>query len=736
MKQSFRILALILLLVGPVMAGQSGRNTRTPRQPQPDDWEYPEWLDTLESARVTAIKEKMRNTTQTGLLRLDSKKLTAGYAVFGSPDIIKTLQLMPGVAAGNELMSGLYVHGGDGNDNLFLLDGVPLYNVSHFGGLFSSFNTDVVDNLDFYKSGFPARYGSRMSSVVDVETRPGDMQDYHGSFSLGLIDGRIQVEGPIWRDKTSFNLGVRRTWMDVITIPAIAYANRKNTDGETVSGNYAMSDMNARITHRFSPTSILNVNFYTGLDHLRSGLQQTVRSLDDFGNIHTGQDDMHLGVKWGSLTASVSHQYEYSRKLRSKALLYYSRSNSDTGYTFDLWSYGAGTDNHTTMDDTNLSYVKDLGFKYDFDWFPNNSHHVRFGTALQHHWYHSSRDYVSASLAGGVETSSNSDSELQDYRSFEPSLYIEDEIFLLYNLTVNAGLRFGMFTTSTPQTWPTIEPRVSMKWLLSPNISAKLSYTRMSQYAHLVAATYMDLPSNSWMPSTGTAGPMISDQVAGGIYTNLWPDFTFNLEGWYKTMDHLLAYNGSNSFVPPLTEWEKSFTDGSGKSYGMEVEATYDNGWLGLSAYYTLSWTLRNFDAFYYGWYLDRNDNRHKLNLVGSWHFLKYFDFFANWSWHTGNRITFPSHIVKENSDPDGIYVYDAPYNAKLPNYHRLDVGLSYTRQTRRENEWKVNLSVYNVYNHRNAVLAFLETGEDGNFHGMAYGLVPIIPTLTISFKF
>ena len=226
--------------------------------------------DTLDASRVQAVREKMRNTTQTGLMHIESKQLNSGVALFGTPDVIKKLQMMPGVAAGNELMSGLYVHGGDGNDNLFLLDGVPLYNITHFGGFFSSFNTDVIDNLDFYKSGFPARYGGRMSSVVDVETREGDMEKYHGSFSLGLIDGRIQLEGPIVKGKTSFNLGLRRSWMDVVTIPAIWYANSRNGEDETVGGGYAMWDINARLTHRFAPGNTLNLCFYTGSGDLRA----------------------------------------------------------------------------------------------------------------------------------------------------------------------------------------------------------------------------------------------------------------------------------------------------------------------------------------------------------------------------------------------------------------------------------------------------------------------------------
>lgn len=676
--------------------------------------------DTLDASRISALREKTRNTTQTGLMHIESKQLTSGIAVFGTPDVIKKLQLLPGVAAGNELMSGLYVHGGDGNDNLFLLDGVPLYNISHFGGLFSSFNTDIIDNLDFYKSGFPARYGGRMSSVVDVETREGNMQEYHGSASLGLIDGRVQVEGPIVKGKTSFNVGLRRTWMDVVTIPAIAYANRRNGEDQTVGGGYAMWDINARVTHRFSPGSVLNACFYTGADDLRASMERKDAS------------NMKLGVKWGSLTGSVSHFYAFSKKLKAKTALYYTQSTSDTGYNFAFLNEKDGTVTRATMDDNDVASVREVGLTSNWDWYPNQYNHVRYGLSAQYHWYHSGRAFSSASEDNGVPSQQSSDNVSQAYRAFEPAIYMEDEIFLRYNLTLNAGLRFALFATPG-KTYPSLEPRVAFKWLINNSISAKLSYTRMSQFAHLVSAVYMDLPSNSWMPSTANARPMVSDQVAGGIYTT-WGPFKFNLEGWYKTMNHMLVYNGSNTFVPPITEWEKSFTEGRGRSYGMEVEATYSKGPLTLTAYYTLSWSQRYFDAIYPGWYPDRNDNRHKVNLVASWHFAKRWEAFANWNYHSGNRITFPSHYIEV--DGKKRYLYDAPYNMQLPDYHRLDVGVDFTTVFRNGHSLKVNLSVYNTYNHLNASLAFLRTDKDGKFSGMAYGLIPIIPTFTVTYKF
>lgn len=694
---------------------------QTPVEPPPT---VVEREDTLQTSYVTAVKEKMRNTTQTGLMRLDGDKLRSSVAAFGTPDIIKSLQMLPGVAAGNELMSGLYVHGGDGNDNLFLLDGVPLYNVSHFGGFFSSFNTDVVDNLDFYKSGFPARYGGRLSSVVDVETSEGDMQAWHGGASIGLIDGRLHAEGPLWKDRTSVNFGLRRSWLDVITTPAIAYANRRNGDGTTARGGYAMWDFNGRITHKINDANKLNATIYWGKDRLRAGL------LEDTGSY------MDIGMRsiWGTLAGALSWESSYSSRLRGKLLLYYTRSDSDVGYTFEVGGTGPqGAASTMYFNDDNICAVHDGGLKYDFDWYPNSFHHVRFGASVSTHYYKNAREYEQRSSFPGTEPETSKGDDGDRYSSAEPAIYIEDEFFISYNFTLNAGLRASAFGTGL-KTWASVEPRAALKWMLNRNVCTKLSYTRMKQYAHLVSAMYIDLPTNSWMPSIPGAEPMVSDQFAGGIY--ITPGrFKFNVEGWYKTMDGILAYNGANAFYPPLVNWEKSFTSGKGESYGLELEASYASPRIDLSAYYTLSWSLREFEAYSMFTFPDRNDNRHKVNIVGTWRPGKHLSIFFNWNYHTGNRITLPSHVIQlEGGSTE--FLYQSPYNAKLPDYHRLDLGVDYCMSTAAGRKVNINLSIYNAYNHLNASFAMLETDRKGNYTGMAYGLVPIIPTLSIAYKF
>lgn len=288
--------------------------------------------DTLNESVITLQLDPKRNSTQTGLKRINNKDINSGFALFSTPDVIKTLQLLPGVSSGTELLSGFYVHGGDGSDNLFLLDGVPVFQVSHFLGLFSSFNSDVIESLDFYKSGFPARYGSKMSSVVDITTKDGNFEEYHGTFALGLIDGRFQLEGPIYKNKTSFNFGLRRTWTETLSIPVVATINKRNKP-DKMNLRYAFTDLNAKITHKFSEDNKLTANFYTGRDVFKYRDDYESLMLDDHNKYVTRREITDVSLSWGNTLGSLNWDYNINEKLSMSSRLYYSSSISHLGFS-------------------------------------------------------------------------------------------------------------------------------------------------------------------------------------------------------------------------------------------------------------------------------------------------------------------------------------------------------------------------------------------------------------------
>lgn len=715
--------------------------------------------DTLSASRVVSEVDRRDNFTQTGLTRIDGKKIRGGYAVFSTPDLIKVIQTLPGVATGTELLSGLYVHGGDGSDNLFLLDGVPIYQVSHFAGLFSSFNTDIVDNMDFYKSGFPARYGGRLSSVVDVRTRDGDFQEYHGSFSLGLIDGRISLGGPIIKGKTSFNVGLRRSWMDVVSVPTLYYINRRNArelnpgEAEKYNYHYAFDDFNLRLTHLFSSDSKLRFNFYSGHDGINLGSYEKDIYQTRYGDgplkTVTSEEDYGVDVNWGNMTASLDWEHKISDKLFSDLKVYYTRSRSNTSFNIK----DNGTSVSDTLSEVNICQLRDLAVTSNFDWYPSEKHHVRTGVQYIYHTFSPERSSYYSALEKGEygEYFKSTDKSTDFFSGHEGALFAEDEISISRLFRLNLGLR-GVAYASPGKIWTAVEPRAALKMQTGEKSSVKLSYSEMNQFNHLVAATYLDLPTNCWMPSTAKIRPSLSRQAAAGVYWD-WPSgMRLYVEGYYKTMEHLLEYGGQNALFPPLNAWESNFFEGRGRSYGAEFEWGYDLDKWSFAAYYTLSKTERLFEDLYFSWYPDRNDNRHKLNLSLNWRPSKKFELYAMWNYHSGNHVTVASHVVAERHDwqyydwetqklVEGYYYdtmdfYSRPNNLQLPAYHRLDLGFNFHRKTRNGNDATWNISIYNAYCRMNPIVATVDRNDKHELKEFTYGIVPIIPTFGYTLNF
>lgn len=697
-------------------------------------------LDTIKAATIIGNIDRNTKFTQTGLTKIDGAEFNRGFAIFSTPDIIKTLQILPGVASGTELMSGLFVHGGTGGDNLFLLDGSPVYNPSHLIGLFSAFNPDVVDGVDFYKSGFPARYGGRLSSVVDVATRDGDMNNYHGSFSLGLIDGRFQIEGPISKGRTSFLFGLRRTWMEAVSFPALAIVNSQRKDKDRLHGYYSFWDLNCGVTHMLGNGDRLRLRLFNGMDHLNLGADSEVKAFD--GTVaHMGDNSYDANLNWGSTSASFTWEHSTNPVLISKLGLYYSYNLSNINYGSRTWGYEE-VDHYLCIKESDKSGIHGVKLAADFDWTPSTSHHIRYGISWEHHAYLPERSIKQwhETLTESKELSNKKSGTY--YSGDDASAYIEDEITLLPCLRANLGARAALFIVKG-KTYFLPEPRAAVRYDLSSAVALKASYTWMSQFEHRLQTTYVDLPSCLWLPATAIIRPMQSQQAAAGVYATLTHGIHLDVEGFWKTLDHIYEYSGPSAIYPPVDRWESAFTEGEGRAYGAEVTFGWENWDTNVDVAYTLSWSERYFPEFSDRWYPDRNDNRHKFNITATHKFNAGFELYAGWVYHSGNRMSVGTQgryqTTVEMNDGEDVHlytiVYTTPNNIKLPDYHRLDIGMNFIKQRPNGRIRTWNISLYNTYSRFNALYADV-VNDNGIYKGRSYGFVPIIPTFSYNLKF
>lgn len=701
----------------------------------------------LQEVEVTADLNSALYTTQTGKTTLTLDDLDTEFALLSAPDLVKTIQRFSGVAPGTELTSDLYVHGGNGDENLFLIDGTPLYHTNHAFGLFSSFNTDIVKNVDFYKSGFPARYSGRVSSIIDARTREGDMEHYHGSFGIGLTEGRLQVEGPIplhrrgvEGGRTSFNFGLRSSWLDLVLVPM---SRLVKLDVNAVKQNfgYNLHDLNAKVTHRFNDRNTLWASVYSGGDRLSAGQE----GYETWSANAWGWDD-HTSMSWGKLNGTLCWDTQLRSDLTGSVALVATRSNSSIDIdeqeiradAHDNWN----PISHTLKDDR--TFMRDLGAKADFHFTPNGRHNIRFGAQAMHHTF---RPQTLYKVIFYNDPESNIDTAYTDarYRTYstELTLYGEDEMRLTDRFSLNLGTSYTA-TFVKGRTYHQLDPRLAMRYELLPWLTAKASCTRMSQNVHRIASSLLSLPTDFWVPTTDRVRPTTSWQWAAGLYAEPDKHWRFGLEGYYKLTDNLLQHRQWGCIMPDVTNWENDVTTGRGRAYGVELDARYRTSRLTLTAAYTLGWSERNFPDLHEGWFFDQFDNRHMLDLSARWNISNHVTAMAAWTYHSGNRVTLPRHYALRPTIPDGSmviepgFIYDEPNNFRLPAYHRLDVGFDFHREGRKGRQHIWNLSAYNAYCRFNPlyVEVRLNSWGDGSFQAISHGYIPIIPSFSYTLKF
>ena len=714
---------------------------------------------------VTVTARAMENNVkgaQMSTIELPVTQLKKVPALFGETDVIKALQLLPGVQSGTEGSAGMYVRGGGPDENLILLDGVPLYNVNHAAGFFSAFNSDAIKNVTLYKGNFPARFGGRLSSVVDVHMKDGDMHEYHANLSLGLIASKVNVEGPIVKGKTSFNLSFRRTYYDLITAPLANYLVKLETETGKNSAwaGYYFYDFNLKLNHKFSDKDRLFLSIYSGDDKVYARMKYKGEYETDYGT-SSDLEKLNLDWKWGNRIAALRWNHVIQPNLFMNVTGAYTQYRHSMGAGYSTESIRPQSSYTENMDLGVHSGIYDISAKADFDYKPFENHDVKFGANLTHHTYSPTTTAIHLKETENQQTGFVFDSVTDDarIRALETDLYIEDNWDISNFFKLNAGLHYSTFTVDK-KTYHSLQPRLSARALVTENFSLKAGYAYMSQYIHLLSSNAISLPTDLWVPVTGNIVPMNAHQVAVGAFYD-WKGFEFSVEGYYKKMNNVMEYkDGASFFSLDQTDWQDKVVMGDGWSYGIELFAQKQvgkfTGWVG----YTWSHTNRLFDRpgqeLNFGKVFPaKYDRRHDLNIVLMYEFNKRVDVGATWIYSSGNCATLPLqgyHGVDLYSSPYFGYYQGQPTtinhiesrnNYRFNSYQRLDLVANFHKQ-KKHCERIFSINIYNVLCHNNPFVVYPRDVEvyDPSTGATEYRktlrqicIFPIIPTLSWQYK-
>jgi hypothetical protein len=685
---------------------------------------------------VASGSGKIEDQIQMSKMEVPIKQLKSLPAIMGEVDIMKTLQLLPGVQSGGEGTSGLYVRGGSPDQNLILLDGVPLYNVNHLFGFFSVFNADAISNVSLTKGGFPARYGGRLSSVLEIKMKEGNMREFHGDATASIIASKMTLEGPLVKDKASFMISGRRTYLDVLARPFINAANAQNPE-TTISPTYYFYDMNGKVNWKIGEKDRVYLSHFQGKDDFGT------KGRDDFDDY---QAEFGFGLDWRNSITAARWNHQWSPKLFSNVTATRSVYNFNTRISREeryLPNYPdtAGTE-ESRFAGLYFSGIEDYGARIDFDYVPNPQHYIRYGGGWTNHKFSPGATNFEFQQSGFNLDTTIGGAEIFSNEAFA---YVEDEWNVNENFKIGYGLHLNtLFVENT--TYSRLQPRIGMNYSLPGDIALKASYADMMQTVNLLTNEGLGLPTDLWVPSTANLQPQTSQQYAAGLAKNIGP-YEFSIEGYYKDMQNLVSYREGASFLFSVDDesWEDKVTQGQGTSYGMEFfaqkKAGKTNGWIG----YTLSWSYRQFDEINGGErYFFTYDRRHDISVVMNHELTENINFSAAWVYGTGRAVTLPEfsyiaglpeelswwnyrQLTVERATDRNSYRYSP--------YHRLDVSLSFRKKRKTYERWWT-ISAYNAYNNLNPF--FMETTQDrdGNPQLREYGLFPIIPSIAYRIKF
>ena len=688
--------------------------------------------NTLQEVVVVENERAYRHAeTKMSSNTISLEKVKSMPALMGERDVLKIIQLMPGVQSGSEGTTGLYVRGGGPDQNLMLLDGVPVYNASHLFGFMSTFNGDAIKSVELIKGGFPARYGGRLSAIIDVRMKEGNMKEIKGDVTVGLISGRFNIEGPITTDKTSFSFSGRRTWFDLLATPAQKIANKSKPSGEPKSiTTYNLYDLNAKINHKFSNKSRLYLSSYLGNDKLTFNSTEPIST-------EKGKMD------WGNKIGTARWNYQFSPKLFSNTTLYI--SSYDFNFKNEIIE-STGTPNEVKDLYTSNSNIRDYGAKLDVNYMPHPNHSIR--TGLKYGIYDFTPTTTYTELKERENPLVSVKNESPKLSGAELSVYIEDDMVLTSRLKLNAGVHIANFAVQTSN-YTSFQPRAALSILINEKSSLKFSATKMTQYLHLLASPGLGLPTDLWVASTDKIQPENSWQYGVGYTQSLGKGYELTIEGFYKDMDNLLSYKSGFNFFSNSKVWENKIDVGTGKSFGGEVllEKTTGKttGWIG----YTLSKSTRTFPNINFGKSFPyKYDRRHDIGLVITHKKSERVDFGLIWVYGTGNTYTLGTsnyNALGINTESDRhsklfgsigtASNIESRNNQRMPAYHRLDLSVNLHKEKKRGTRtW--SFGVYNAYARQNPFIVYNSFNLLGEPVLKQQSLLPILPYCSYSYKF
>ena len=709
---------------------------------------------TLEAATVVGQKDAGIQSTYLGAIDIPLVHIQSTPVIFGEADVLKAIQMLPGVQGGNEGFTGLYVRGGGPDENLVLLDGVPVYNVDHMLGILSVFQTEAVKKVTLYKGSFPARYSGRVSSIVDIRTNDGNMKKTSGSVGIGVLTDKLHLEGPIIKDKLSYSVSARGLH-SLLYDPLIRLFGKiapksfglVDEDGNmSTYGNYYFYDINAKLSWRLSDNDRFYLATYNGEDHLGAEFKENW----DRGASMIRTD---MAIGWGNNVASLRWNHIFSRKLFSNTTVAFNNYSMRIGMGTKARENNIGVPFFLDFDFNYNSGIRDWSWKLDFDYVPSTKHLMKFGSEYIYHTFlpRTSTGIIEETADGQTRREVMNLGSNRNFYGHEFTLYAEDDMSLTDHLTFNPGLNASFFYTDG-RPYLELQPRVSAKYSFDGGITLKAGYARMAQYVHLLSSSQISLPMDLWVPITASIRPVTSDQVSTGIYYDGLPGWEFSIEGYYKYMQNILEYKDGASIIVSETSWEDKVEMGLGRAYGAEffIQKTAGNltGWIA----YTLAKSERRFPGGTISlgeWFPYKYDRRHNFNINLNYKISPRLDANAAWVYASGGTTTIP-YRTTGLLQPESGDVFATTYvrhrnNFRLPPSHHLNLGLTYHTRTKRGRESALTFSVYNVYNRMNPNLVYVSYETLYDEKDKAYRdviaidkvtILPIVPSLGWNYNF